>query len=138
MANWLQSLFGKKEEGDRPVEAAAGSEAPSAAVQPLLVTDDTFDEVVLRSTLPVVVDFWAPWCGPCRMVAPAVESLANAYEGRALIAKCNTDENGKVPSQLGIMGIPTLIYFRDGQEVDRVVGAASRRVLEDKLQALLG
>jgi thioredoxin 1 len=104
---------------------------------PIHVTDETFAELVLNSHLPVLVDFWAPWCGPCRMVAPIVEDLAKAYEGRALIAKLNTDENVRVATELGIMGIPTLILFKNGQEVDRVIGFAPRNALESKLTAVL-
>jgi thioredoxin 1 len=140
MANWFRSLFGKQEEKSKNKPPAAGAATPLQVqeAQPVQVTDDTFEEVVLNSSLPVVVDFWAPWCGPCRMVAPVVEDLARAYAGRALVAKLNTDESVETPSQLGIMGIPTLVFFRSGQEVDRIVGFASRRLLEEKLQALLG
>ncbi|MGD8795135.1 MAG: thioredoxin [Anaerolineae bacterium] len=102
------------------------------------VTDDTFEDVVLNADVPAMVDFWAPWCGPCRMVAPIVEDLAKEYGGRAVIAKVNTDENVETASKLGIMGIPTLILFKGGVEVGRVVGFAPRQTLEGHLQALLG
>ena len=110
--------------------------APAAG--PVHVTDDTFEELVLNASVPVLIDFWAPWCGPCRMIAPIVEELAAKYEGRAVIAKINTDENIDVATNLGIMGIPTIILFQDGEEVDRVVGFAPGHTLEDKLKALIG
>jgi thioredoxin 1 len=133
----FKSLFGKRDEPlpAPTIEVETGDAASSA--EPLHVTDETFEELVLESHLPVLVDFWAPWCGPCRMVAPIVEELAKAYESRALIAKLNTDENVRVATELGIMGIPTLILFKGGQEVDRVVGFAPRNALEGKLKAVL-
>jgi thioredoxin 1 len=140
---FLDSLFGKRESGTLTAKAAdpatPGSSAAgtASAAVPIHVTDETFEELVLNSSLPALVDFWAPWCGPCRMIAPIVEDLAQAYDGQALIAKLNTDENVQVAGQLGIMGIPTLILFKDGQEVDRVVGYAPRHVLEGKLNAAL-
>jgi len=154
MSGLLKTLFGKKEDGNSDVavadthEAAATGNGFSDAVdevasvvtvsgaEPIHATDETF-EAVVNSSVPVLVDFWAPWCGPCRMVAPVVEDLARAYDGRALMAKVNTDENVQVASKLGIMGIPTLILFKDGQEIDRVVGYAPQRVLEEKLNAAL-
>ena len=146
MGNIIKSLFGKKEpEVEAPVATAeAVLEPASQAVKsaadgrPIHVSDETFEQLVLNSPLPVLVDFWAPWCGPCRMIAPIVEDLAAKYEGRAVIAKINTDENPEVPAELGIMGIPTLIMYQDGEEVDRVVGFAPGHALEDKLKALIG
>ena len=145
MGNIIKSLFGKKEtEVEAPVATAeavletAPQEAESAAAGPIHVSDETFEQVVLNSPLPVMVDFWAPWCGPCRMIAPVVEDLAAKYEGRAVIVKVNTDENPDVPTGLGIMGIPTVILFQDGEEVDRVVGFAPGNTLEGKLKALIG
>ena len=142
MASMIKSLFGKKEE---VVEVAAGAavaemelvELAASTGEPVHVSDETFEEMVLKAPVPALVDFWAPWCGPCRMVAPIVEDLARDYDGRAMIAKINTDENVRVAGQLGIMGIPTLILFKDGQEVDRVVGYAPRKALEEKLKAHL-
>jgi thioredoxin 1 len=103
----------------------------------LHVTDDTFQKEVLESDLPVLVDFWAPWCGPCRMLGPVIEELAKDYDGRALVAKLNTDENQDTPRRYGIMGIPTVILFKKGEEVDRLVGVRPKPALAAKLDALL-
>jgi thioredoxin 1 len=135
MAGYLKSVFGKREDGLAGVQQVV--EAVESQAEPIHVTDDTFEELVLQAAVPALVDFWAPWCGPCRMIAPIVEDLAKAYDGRAVFAKINTDENVEVAGRLGIMGIPTLIVFKDGQEVDRVVGYAPRHVLEQKLNAAL-
>jgi thioredoxin 1 len=141
MAEFFKSLFRKREEAveaSSPVmQPAAGVAAGMSDAEPIHVTDESFEEVVLKSPVPAIVDFWAPWCGPCRMIAPIIEDLAQEYDGRAVIAKINTDENLRVASELGIMGIPTLILFREGAEVDRVVGVAPRKELEQKLVALL-
>lgn len=137
MGGFLKSLFAKKDEPAPATTPATGPAAPVSDAEPIHVTDDTFAELVLDTPLPALVDFWAPWCGPCRMVAPIVEDLAKAYDGRAVIAKINTDENVRVAGELGIMGIPTLILFKNGQEVDRVVGFAPRHTLEEKLKAML-
>jgi thioredoxin 1 len=91
------------------------------------VTDRNFQSEVLESDLPVLVDFWAPWCGPCRQVAPAVEALAEEYDGRVKFAKLNTDDSPLTPGQLGIMGIPTLIVFKGGAEAKRLVGALPKQ-----------
>lgn len=105
--------------------------------EPLHVTDATFQKEVLEATLPVLVDFWAPWCGPCRMLAPAIEELATQYDGKVIVAKVNTDENQAVPGKFGIMGIPTVILFKGGKEVERLVGARPKQALADRLDALL-
>lgn len=104
---------------------------------PLHVGDGDFEEKVLQAELPAMVDFWAPWCGPCRMVAPHVEALAQEYAARAVVAKVNTDEHQDWARRLGIRGIPTMIFFKDGVEVDRIVGAVPKGVLQDHLDALL-
>ncbi|HKZ51462.1 MAG TPA: thioredoxin [Dehalococcoidia bacterium] len=90
--------------------------------KPYDVTDATFNEEVLKADLPVLVDFWAPWCGPCRMVAPIVEELAQEYEGSVKFVKLNTDDNVNTAMQYGIRSIPTLLLFKDGQMVDQVIG----------------
>jgi thioredoxin len=87
---------------------------------------EKFDQTVSSSTVPVVVDFWAPWCGPCRMVSPVLDDIAGKYPGRIKVVKVNSDENPALSQQLGIQGIPTIILFRDGKEIDRLVGAAPR------------
>jgi thioredoxin len=98
------------------------------------VTDQSFEQDVLKSTQPVLVDFWAAWCGPCRMIAPSVEALANEYNGRARVVKMNVDENQMTPAQYNIRGIPTLLLFKDGQVRDQLVGAASRDVIENLIK----
>lgn len=106
--------------------------------KPIELSDDKFESEVLQSDQPVLVDFWAPWCGPCRVVGPVVEELAGEYEGRLKVAKVNTDDNQLNAGKLGIQGIPTLIFFRDGKEVDRVVGAAPKAALKQRIDQVLG
>jgi thioredoxin 1 len=108
-----------------------------AAVHPLHVNDADFTKTVLESQSPVLVDFWAEWCGPCRMVAPFVEELARDYAGKVVVAKMDTDANPQTPMQFGIMGIPTLIIFKDGKEADRIVGAVPKAIIVKKLDAVL-
>ena len=94
------------------------------------VTDETFDAEVRNSEIPVVVDFWAEWCGPCRQIAPALEDLSGEFEGRLAIAKVNIDENPNSPSQLGVRGIPALFIFKDGEVVSNLVGAHPKASLK--------
>lgn len=101
----------------------------------LEITDANFDELVLKSDKPVLVDFWAEWCGPCRMVGPIVEELSKEYGGKAVVGKLNVDTNPGVSSKFGIRSIPTLLFFKEGKLVDRQVGAVPRSVLEEKLKA---
>lgn len=107
--------------------------------KPVHVSDTDFEATVLKSDKPAIVDFWAAWCGPCRMIAPFVEELANEYAGKALVAKMDTDANPMTPTKFGIMGIPTLIFFKDGKEVDRMVGVPRqpKEALRAKLEAVL-
>jgi len=93
------------------------------------VTDTNFESDVLGSDKPVLVDFWAEWCGPCRMIAPTVEAIAEEYQGKAGVYKMNVDENMNIPQQYGIRGIPTLILFKGGQEQERIVGAVTREAI---------
>ncbi len=102
------------------------------------VTIDTFDKVVIQSPNFVMVDFWATWCGPCKMVAPIVEELAKEYEGRVTFAKVNTDENPDLASRYNIRGIPTLIFFKEGKVLDQVVGAVPKAQLKAKIDSFLG
>ena len=101
------------------------------------VTDASFKDDVLESDVPVLVDFWAPWCGPCRMVAPVVDEIAEQYEGQIKVVKLNTDENPQVASQYGIRSIPTLMIFKGGQRVDMVVGAVPKTTLANTLEKYL-
>lgn len=95
------------------------------------VTDDTFESEVTNSTLPVLVDFWAEWCGPCRQIGPSLEALAKEYEGKVKIVKINIDENPNSPAQLGVRGIPALFMFIDGKMVSNKTGAAPKEALSD-------
>lgn len=105
--------------------------------KPLAVTDNTFDQEVLKSDKPVLVDFWAEWCGPCRMIAPAVEELANEYSGKAKITKLDVDNNPQVSIKYNIRSIPSLLIFKNGEVVDQIVGAVPKSHLKKQLEAQL-
>jgi thioredoxin 1 len=99
--------------------------------EPVHVTDAAFEKTVLQSTLPVIVDFWAPWCGPCRMVAPILDKLAKEFAGKVLIAKVNTDEHAQWAQRYGVQGIPTMLFVANGKAVHTQVGALPERALRD-------
>ena len=101
------------------------------------LTNDMFEQEVLQSDVPVLVDFWATWCGPCRMVAPIVEEIADEYDGKVKVCKVNVDEEEDLAMRFGIRSVPTIVFLKDGKEKDRVVGAAARPVFDEKIQALL-
>jgi len=103
----------------------------------LEVSDATFETEVLQSEQPVLVDFWAVWCGPCRAIAPIVDGIATAYAGRLKVIKVNVDENGATPSRYGIRGIPALLFFNGGKVADQVVGYVPQDVIEEKVKRLL-
>ena len=100
-------------------------------------TDANFEEVALKSDKPVMVDFWAEWCGPCRMVGPIVEEMSNEYEGIAVIGKVNVDDNPEISAKFGIRNIPTIIFLKNGEMVDKSVGAVPKNVLAEKIDNLL-
>ena len=100
-------------------------------MKPIHVSDSEFEQQVLKSQLPVVVDFWAPWCGPCRMVAPILDKLANEYDGKLVVAKVNTDENPQWAMQYGVQGIPTMLFIANGEVVYEQVGALPEPMLRD-------
>lgn len=101
------------------------------------VSSQTWEQEVLKSAAPVMVDFWAEWCGPCRMIAPTIEELAGEYNGKLKICKLNTDENPDVAGRYQIMGIPSLLFFKDGKLIDKIVGAASKKQFKDKINVVL-
>ena len=103
----------------------------------LQVTDDNFDAEIMNSELPAMVDFWAEWCGPCRMVGPVVEELANEYQGKVKVAKMDVDKNRQTPARFGIRNIPTLILFKGGEVANTIVGAHPKSSIEDELKKLL-
>ena len=100
-------------------------------------TDANFDSEVIKSDTPVLVDFWAPWCGPCKMIAPIVEEISTEYDGRLKVGKVNTDDNQKVASDYGVMSIPTLMIFKDGEVVERIIGAQPKGALTTKIDDVL-
>ena len=105
--------------------------------EPINVTDDAFEATVLQSEIPVIVDFWAPWCGPCRMVAPILEKLAEEYEGQLIVAKVNTDEHGQWAQHYNVQGIPTMLFVASGKVAHQQVGALPEPYLRDMVDEFL-
>ena len=98
------------------------------------ISDSTFDEEVLKADTPVLVDFWAPWCGPCKAVAPVLDEVSKDYEGQVKFVKCNVDDNPATPSSYGIRAIPTLMLFKDGEKVEQIVGMVEKSKLEEAIK----
>jgi thioredoxin 1 len=103
----------------------------------LAITDANFEEIVLKSDKPVLLDFWAEWCGPCRMIAPFVEQMSEEFDGKAIVGKVDVDNNPAVAAKFGIRNIPTILFFKNGEIVDKQVGAVAKNALVAKLEALL-
>ena len=101
------------------------------------VTDSNFNEVVEQAEKPVVVDFWATWCGPCRMISPIIDQMAEKYAGKVDVVKCNVDDSTAIPMKFGIRNIPTILFFKNGEIVDRVVGALPQAEIEKRIESLL-
>jgi thioredoxin 1 len=104
--------------------------------EPIHIDEASFDRAVLKSQVPVLVDFWAPWCGPCRMISPVLDEIARERAGSVLIAKVNVDDHPELASKFGIRGIPALLFFRDGELKDQISGAAAKQMISGKLDAL--
>jgi|TARA_B110000495_G_C22776734_1_gene454377 thioredoxin 1 len=105
--------------------------------EPIVLTDDNFNLEVIESGLPVLVDFWATWCGPCRMIAPIVEQLSDEYEGKAKIGKLDVDSAQKIAAEFGIRSIPTLLLFKEGKVADQIIGAVPKQQIAEKLDAII-
>jgi len=101
------------------------------------IDDDSFEKIILKSDKPVMVDFWAPWCGPCKAISPTVEALSKTYDGKMAFAKVNVDENPLTPSKYGVQAIPTLIFFKDGEIVEQITGMVAKEKLEETIKGIL-
>ena len=129
-------LTQKLHEGAQPTCGECGAALPVGDGRPVIVTDATFATEVASSATPVLVDLWAPWCGPCRMLSPTLETIAQEMAGKVRIAKLNVDENPATADRLGVHGIPTMVVFKDGREVDRMVGAMPKQAIVRRLESL--
>ena len=107
------------------------------SVEPIHISDETFEKIVMQSVTPVIVDFWAPWCGPCKMIAPTLDKLAKELDGKLIVAKINTDDHSEWMQKFGIQGIPTLLFVAGGKVVHRQVGALPERMLRDVVSQFL-
>jgi thioredoxin 2 len=117
----------------RPVCGKCRQPLPAPSTEPVIVTDANFNSVVEKSHLPVLLDLWAAWCGPCRMIAPTIKILASELAGKVLVGKLDVDANPRTQARFGVQSIPTLLILRDGKEVDRIVGAQSREAILRRL-----
>ena len=116
--------------------AASASLEGAGPAEPIHVTEATFAREVEQSSVPVLVDLWAPWCAPCRSIAPTLEAIAREMAGRIRVAKVNVDENPEIAERLGVQGIPTLVVYKGGREIDRMVGALPRQAIVSRLEAV--
>lgn len=105
--------------------------------EPIDITDENFQEEVLKSDIPVLVDFWADWCQPCKMIAPSVAEIAEEYEGKIKVGKLDVDTNDKIPGSLGIRGIPALLIFSEGKPIDQIIGAVPKSIIQKKIDEVL-
>ncbi len=119
-----------------PIPPASSPGAAAESAGPLTVTDASFAETVERSPIPVLLDLWAPWCGPCRALAPVIDQLAADFAGRVRVAKLNIDENPATASRFGVASIPTLLIIKDGREIDRIIGVQPRQTIAARLERL--
>ena len=123
--------------GKQPVCGKCKAPLPEPQAGPVTVTDANFGSVVANSNLPVLLDLWAAWCGPCRMIAPTIETLAGEFAGRVLVGKLDVDANPQTAARFGVQGIPTLLILKNGSEVDRLVGVQSKEAITQRLQRFI-